>query len=243
MDAENIKKIPARLEAVRQQITEAEQKSGRPEGSVKLLAVSKFHPVEAITAAYDAGQRLFGENRIQEAEAKFTDLCFHLRLRGQSLPALHIIGTVQRNKVQHCLPIAACIQSVDRLSLLEELEKQAAFKGKQIQVMFEYHTGEESKAGFTTLDDLLFAMEGALKMPHVVPTGFMTMAPFTEDESVIRKSFVTLREIAEKVRNRFRPLPLTELSMGMSNDFLTAIEEGSTLVRVGTAIFGPRPEA
>jgi pyridoxal phosphate enzyme (YggS family) len=224
--------IADNVEKVRSQIADAEKKAGRPAGSVKLLAVSKFHPVEAVIEAYTAGVRLFGENRIQEATAKFSALGLPLEL--------HIIGTVQRNKVKQALMVASCIESVDRLELLAEIEKEAQKLDKKIRVLFEYHTGEESKAGFESLDDLLFAIDASAKMPHIVPSGFMTMAPFTNDERIVRRSFSLLRECAEKARARFPSLLLTELSMGMSNDFRAAIAEGSTLVRVGTAIFGNR---
>jgi pyridoxal phosphate enzyme (YggS family) len=238
MNDDNTKNIAANLIIVRQQIADAEKKAGRRSGSVKLLAVSKFHPVEAVLAAYEAGQRLFGENRIQEAAAKFAEL--GKKLNNQYMPELHIIGNVQRNKVKPALTVASCIESVDRLPLLAEIEKEAGKLDKKVSVFFELHTGEESKSGFAHLDDLLFALDAAEKMPHLIPSGFMTMAPFTDDENIIRHSFATLRETAENARRRFPTLPLTELSMGMSNDFRIAIEEGSTLVRVGTAIFGQR---
>jgi pyridoxal phosphate enzyme (YggS family) len=215
-------KIAANLESIREQIADAEIKAGRRSGSVKLLAVSKFHPVEAVLAAYEAGQRLFGENRIQEAVAKFTPL--GEKLKGKSQPELHIIGNVQRNKVKQALTVASCIESVDRLPLLAEIEKEADKLDKKVSVFFELHTGEESKSGFAHLDDLLFALEAAEKMPHLIPSGFMTMAPFTADENIIRHSFMTLRETAENARRRFPTLPLTELSMGMTNDFRIAIE-------------------
>jgi pyridoxal phosphate enzyme (YggS family) len=240
METENLENIPAGLEVVKARIAEAEQKSGRAPGSVKLLAVSKFHPVEAVLAAYNAGQRLFGENRVQEASEKFIDLGMRLRLKGLSFPELHLIGSLQRNKARQAIAVASCIQSVDRVSLLEELAKLTSATGKKIKVLFEYHTGEEAKSGFENLEDLLFALEAAIKMPYIVPSGFMTMAPFTDNESEIRRSFSLLREIAEKARKRFSNFPLFELSMGMSNDYRIAIEEGSTLVRIGTAIFGER---
>jgi pyridoxal phosphate enzyme (YggS family) len=233
-------KIAANLKSVMDQIANAEKKAERQTGSVKLLAVSKFHPVEAVLAAYEAGQRLFGENRIQEAAAKFTELGETLKFTNQSTPELHIIGNVQRNKVKQALSVASCIEAVDSLPLLTEIEKEAQKLNKKISVLFEIHTGEETKAGFESLDDLLFALEAAEKMPHLIPNGFMTMAPFTDNETIIRHSFSTLRETAENARRRFPTLPLTELSMGMTNDFRIAIEEGSTLVRIGTAIFGRR---
>lgn len=229
--------ISARLCEVLEKIKNAEKKTGRKEGSVRLLAVSKFHPAESVVAAYEAGQKFFGENRVQEAVEKFSVL-------EEKFPDinLHMIGTLQTNKVRHAVDVASCIESVDRISLIEEIEKQCAKKNKHVKIYFELHTGEESKAGFADMQELeqalVFCAEG--NAPHVVPRGFMTMAPFTNDVGLIRKSFVTLREAAEKLREKFVQFDLSELSMGMSNDFEIAIEEGSTEVRIGTAIFGER---
>lgn len=229
--------ISARLCEVLEKIKNAEKKAGRKEGSVRLLAVSKFHPAESVIAAYEAGQKFFGENRVQEAIEKFSVL-------EEKFPDinLHMIGTLQTNKVRHAVDVASCIESVDRISLIEEIEKQCAKKNKRVKIYFELHTGEESKAGFADVHELeqalVFCAEG--NASHVVPRGFMTMAPFTNDVGLIRKSFVTLREAAEKLRCKFAQFDLSELSMGMSNDFEIAIEEGSTEVRIGTAIFGER---
>lgn len=229
--------ISARLCEVLEKIKNAEKKAGRKEGSVRLLAVSKFHPAESVVAAYEAEQKFFGENRVQEAVEKFSVL-------EEKFPDinLHMIGTLQTNKVRHAVDVASCIESVDRISLIEEIEKQCAKKNKRVKIYFELHTGEESKAGFADVQELeqalVFCAEG--NASHVVPRGFMTMAPFTNDVGLIRKSFVTLREAAEKLREKFVQFDLSELSMGMSNDFEIAIEEGSTEVRIGTAIFGER---
>jgi pyridoxal phosphate enzyme (YggS family) len=155
-------------------------------------------------------------------------------------PELHLIGTLQRNKVKQAVRIASCIESADRLELLEEIETQAAKLDKTLEVLLELHTGEDSKSGFPDVDALLRALDAASAMPHLRCGGFMTMAPFTQDGEAIRRSFAFLRDAAEKARSRFPELPLDELSMGMSNDYAIAIEEGSTLVRIGTAIFGER---
>ena len=234
------KNIQNNLAAVLEAVREAEKKAGRQPGSVKLLAVSKFHEAQAVRAAMEAGQLLFGENRVQEAKAKFAEI------RGEGLqPELHIIGTLQRNKIKDAVLIADCIESVDRLEVLEDIEKHCAKAGKTIQVLFEFHTGEESKSGFETAG----AMEQAVALcasggtPHVIPRGFMTMAPFTDDEACIRRSFSLMRETAQHMQNMFPSLKLDVLSMGMSGDYRIAIEEGSTLVRVGTAIFGERSTA
>ena len=229
--------IQQNLELIRNRINEAEKKSGRKFGSVKLMAVSKFHPAEAVVEAMAAGQLLFGENRVQEASEKFPPLIVqHPEIKVQ------MIGQLQSNKVKKAVEFASCIQSVDRFDLLKEIEKQCAKLNRSIEILFEYHTGEESKSCFTYEEELREAIEACVKgeFPHIIPKGFMTMAPFTDDEKLIRKSFITLRELSEKLTGDYKTLSLTELSMGMSGDFEIAIEEGSTLVRVGTAIFGER---
>ena len=229
--------ISENLINIQSKIQNAEKKSGRPQGSVKLMAVSKFHPTEEILQTYESGQFLYGENRVQEACEKFTPL-----LASHSDICLHLIGQLQSNKVKKAVTVASCIQSVDRIELLYEIEKQCSKLQKQIQVLFEVHTGEESKSGFTQESELRRCLELCVngEFPHIIANGFMTMAPFTQDESLIRKSFSTLRNLSEKFKKDYKELPLKELSMGMSGDFEIAIEEGSTLVRVGTAIFGAR---
>lgn len=229
--------IAENFHRVREQISDAEKSSGRIAGSVKLCAVSKFHPAEDVLSAMKANQFLFGENRVQEAYGKFnSDL-----LKGQNFH-LHIIGQLQTNKVKKAVEIAECIQSVDREPLVAEIEKHAARLDKKINVFFEVHTAEDSKSGFADLDGLYAAAEnfcGGL-YPHVVPVGLMTMAPFTEEEAPVRKSFSTLRNLLEQMNSKFPELNMSELSMGMSGDYRIAIEEGSTMVRVGTALFGER---
>jgi pyridoxal phosphate enzyme (YggS family) len=228
--------IAKNLDKVKTAIYKAEAASSRPSGSVKLLAVSKFHDVSAVLEAMGAGQFLFGENRVQEAVEKFT----RVKEAAQSAPLLHIIGSLQRNKVKQALSIASCVQSIDRLELLDEIEKQAQKTDAKIKVLFEIHTGEQSKSGFVSIDELSRCIDRASRMRCVECEGFMTMAPFTDDERVIRNSFASCRKVAENMQKQFPSLRLTELSMGMSNDFSIAIEEGSTMVRIGTAIFGER---
>lgn len=233
------------LEIIRERISKAEIRAGRQEGSVKLMAVSKFHPAEAVVEAYQAGQRLFGENRVQEACGKFSGL-----VETYKDMELHLIGSLQRNKVKQIIPLAVCIQSVDRIELVDELIKQCRklqSEGikKSLSLIFEYHTGEESKSGFLSEDELLTAVEKAGQAADcgIICSGFMTMAPFTEDKAAVRESFRKLRQVSENVKKHFPLLPLNELSMGMSGDFEIAVEEGSTLVRIGTAIFGERSYA
>ena len=229
--------IKENLEAIRNRISQAEKKSGRTPGSVKLMAVSKFHPAETVINAFEAGQLLFGENRVQEASEKFPPIINqHPEIKVQ------MIGQLQSNKVKKVIEFASCIQSVDRIDLLKEIEKQCAKQNRTIDILFEIHTGEESKSGYTSEQELIESIEACIKgdFPHIAPKGFMTMAPFTDDKKAVHKSFITLRELSEKLRSTYPTLSLNELSMGMSGDFEIAIEEGSTLVRVGTAIFGER---
>lgn len=229
--------IAQNLSNVLTRVREAERRAFRDEMSVRLVAVSKFHPASSVIEALEAGQILFGENRIQEAAAKFDEV----RSKGFS-PSLHIIGSLQRNKVREAVRIADCIESVDRTALLEEIERHCAVVGRRISVLFEFRTGEDSKAGFTDEGCLREAVGrcAAGDFPHVIPRGFMTMAPLTDDTALVRKSFVTLRNLRDKLQSEFTGLDLHELSMGMSGDYETAIEEGATIVRVGTAIFGER---
>ena len=229
--------IKENLDSINERIENAVKKSGRKAGAVKLMAVSKFHPVEEILEAVNSNQLLFGENRVQEASEKFPAI-----FEKNNKVELHMIGQLQSNKVKNAVKIASCIQSVDRFDLLKEIEKQCAKIEKNIKILFEVHTGEESKSGFTSEKDLRTAIEALEdnQFPHIIPTGFMTMAPFTEDENLVRKSFITLRELADKLKSEYHKYEMNELSMGMSGDFEIAIEEGSTLVRVGTAIFGAR---
>lgn len=229
--------IKDNLIEIKNRIREAEKKAGRPENSVRLMAVSKFHPSEAILQAINEGQFLFGENRVQEAMEKFPAIF-------ESFPQteLHIIGNLQSNKVKNAVKIASCIQSVDRIELLSHIEKHAAALDKKIKVLFEIHTAEDSKSGFESVEELNKALADCSTglYPHVLPSGFMTMAPFTEDKNAVRAAFAKARSIAEKMKSDYHNFDLSELSMGMSGDFEIAIEEGSTLVRVGTAIFGER---
>lgn len=202
---------------------------------VTLVAVSKFHPVDALQEAYDCGQRVFGESRVQE-----------LMTKQPVLPAdieWHFIGTLQTNKVKYIAPFIHLIQSIDSLKLLAAVDKEAKKCGRQIRVLIEVHIAEEaSKHGFTP-DECreLFARDTLNAYPHIRVVGLMGMATFTDDETQVRREFRKLRSLFEELRS----LPsagddFKELSMGMSDDYPLALEEGSTMVRVGTKIFGNR---
>lgn len=229
--------VKENLEIVREHMSKAIDRAGRKTGDVKLMAVSKFHPIDEILEAVEGDQLLFGENRVQEATEKFPQI-----LNQHKNIELHMIGQLQTNKVKNAVKIASCIQSVDRFDLIKEIEKQCAKIDKSIKILFEIHTGEDSKSGFTSEEELRRSLDALnnKEFPHVIPTGFMTMAPFTKDETLIHKSFKTLRELSEKLKSDYPDFEMNELSMGMSGDYEIAIEEGSTLIRVGTAIFGER---
>ena len=229
-------KIEKNLNVVRDSIQKACEKSKREKESVRLVAVSKFHPLSFILDAIGAGQFLFGENRVQEAVEKFSNPPKNANL--------HIIGQLQRNKVKSAvsIPCLSMIESVDRIPLIEELEKECKKTSKKLDILLEIKTGEETKAGFLGEDDVKNALSlfdsGAF--PSLRVRGFMTLAPNTRDETKIRDAFRFVRTLRDKMQSEFSSLELNELSMGMSGDFEIAIEEGSTIVRVGTAIFGER---
>lgn len=234
--------IKDNLQKVLDTLKESELKANRKEGSVKLCAVSKFHPAEAVLEALECGQHLFGENRVQEACQKFEEVNSLIKDKNLPSPSLHIIGSLQLNKVKKAVEVATCIQSVDREELLLEIEKRCAALEKNIDVFLELHTAEDSKAGFADESSLIKALslfeQNALS--HITVKGLMTMAPLTDNKSDVRASFIRLRNLRERLNKEFPSLPITELSMGMSGDFTEAIEEGATMVRIGTAIFGSR---
>lgn len=235
--ANNETDVSINLRRVMDSIRVAEAAAGRQEGEVSLLAVSKMHSAQEVMCAAVAGQMSFGENRVQEAAAKFEEV-------RDAFPDvhLHIIGTLQSNKIKKAVSICGMIESVDSIACLEAIEKHCAALGKTMKVLLELHTGEASKAGFADTAAMRSALtlcaEG--KLPHIVPCGFMTMAPLTSDEKLQRQSFSALRDARDALLTEFPMLPLKTLSMGMSADYRAAIMEGSTEVRIGSAIFGSR---
>jgi pyridoxal phosphate enzyme (YggS family) len=226
--------IAERIDDVKSRIEKAAVLSGRKAEEVRLMGVSKFHGAEKAEAALRAGLSLFGENRVQEAEGKFP------ALREKYPLELHMIGSLQRNKAKAASLLFDCIQSVDRDDLVTTLGTIASGRGTPLKVLLEMHTGEESKSGYPDVDALCRAVELILSFPDLTLSGLMTMAPFTKNVQIIRRSFKTLVSARERLSVRFPEIQFSCLSMGMSNDFETAVEEGSTLVRIGTAIFGER---
>lgn len=207
-------------------------KATLPNG-VELVAVSKFHPAERLQEAYDAGQRVFGESRPQEMAAKYEtlpkDICWHM------------IGHLQTNKVKYIAPFVAMISSVDSERLIEEIEKQAAKNNRVIDILLEVHVAqEETKSGWTKTELDEYLASGKLqKMEHVRVRGVMTIASNTDDESIVRSDFQRIKDIFEELKLMFGDR-FDILSIGMSDDYPIALEYGSNMVRIGTAIFGAR---
>ncbi|MCX4334902.1 MAG: YggS family pyridoxal phosphate-dependent enzyme [Bacteroidales bacterium] len=206
---------------------------------VKLVAVSKFHPVESIMEAYGAGQRVFAESRPQELAAKVPAMESWLAANGmQNDIVWHFIGHLQTNKLKMVLPYASIVQSVDSLHLLEAIEKWGRDNGKVVAVLLEYHiASEESKQGFSE-EEIKGILSDAGRFPHIRFRGLMGMATFTEDESVIRSDFSRISLLFKELSSSMPDF--SELSIGMSGDYRIAIEYGSTMVRIGTMIFGER---
>jgi pyridoxal phosphate enzyme (YggS family) len=223
---ENLHRILERIEA-------AAVRSGRSPESVRLVAVTKTKPAEMVAEAALAGQRLFGENYVQELTAKAA-------LVKESVE-WHFIGALQSNKVKYLAGLVTLIHSVDRLSLAEEIEKQWSKLGKTCEILVEVNvSGESTKAGTTTAEALRLVKEIS-RLPHLRIKGLMTMPPFFDDPEQARPYFRELRNLAGEIEACSIPtVEMKELSMRMSGDFEAAIEEGATLVRVGSAIFGSR---
>ena len=223
--------VSQNLERVREQIAQAAAKAGRIVEDVQLVAITKTHPAEKAREAIEAGQTLFGESRVQEARAKIPELPSNLRW--------HFVGHLQKNKIRHALPLFEMIHSVHSLSLAQDINRVANEEGLHPRVLLEINmAGEGSKFGFSS-ERLRDEMEELLALPRLSILGLMTIPPLAEEAEESRKYFVQLRELRDRLQTEFR-VDLAQLSMGMTQDFPVAIEEGATLVRVGTAIFGER---
>jgi len=223
--------IAENLERVRQQIAQAAAKTNRSVEDVELVAISKTHEAEKVREAIEAGQSLFGESRVQEARVKIPDLPSNLRW--------HFVGHLQKNKIRHALPLFELIHSVDSLALAEDINRIAEEDGLHPRVLLEVNVaGEGSKFGFKP-ETLRAEMESLLALPRLSILGLMTIPPLAEEAEDSRKYFVQLRELRDQLQTEFH-VDLAQLSMGMTQDFGIAVEEGATLVRVGTAIFGER---
>ncbi len=223
--------IAENLERVRGQISDAAKKSGRLVDEVELVAISKTHEAAKVREAIEAGQTLFGESRVQEARVKIPELPSNLRW--------HFVGHLQKNKIRHALPLFELIHSIDSLDLAQDVNRIAEEEGLHPRVLLEVNVaGEGSKFGFTP-EKLREQMETLLALPRLSILGLMCIPPIAEEAEASRKYFVKLREQRDHLQTEFH-VDLAQLSMGMTQDFAGAVEEGATLVRVGTAIFGER---
>jgi len=223
--------IAANLERVREQIASAAANAGRLADDVELVAITKTHPAEKVREAIQAGQTLFGESRVQEARAKIPELLSNIRW--------HFVGHLQKNKVRQALPLFEMLHSVDSLALAQDINRIAQEEGLYPRVLLEVNVaGEGSKFGFEP-NRLPEQMETLLALPRLSIEGLMCIPPLAVESENSRRFFVQVRELRDSLEKEFN-VKLPRLSMGMTQDFSIGIEEGATLVRVGTAIFGER---
>ncbi|MDR0568090.1 MAG: YggS family pyridoxal phosphate-dependent enzyme [Spirochaetaceae bacterium] len=224
--------IAENIARVRERIEKACLRSGRDSRDVRLMGVSKFQDIAKIVEAWQGGLRLFGESRVQEAAAKCADF-----RRMHPEMELHLIGPLQRNKAKAAVSLFDWIQSADREVLISALGGAA---DRPLSLLLEMRTGEDTKTGFPDIESVYRAVDAIGKHPQLRIRGLMTIAPYTEDQRLIRRAFRSVVSARDALAVRFPSCDWSCLSMGMSGDFETAIEEGSTLVRIGTALFGSR---
>lgn len=222
--------IRERLAAVRRRIEAAAGRSGRAAASVTLVAVSKTMPVEAIREAVAAGATILGENRVQEARDKIEALAGAVEW--------HLIGHLQTNKAKLAVGLFDRIHSLDSIRLAHELERHAGEAGRRVRCLVQVNVGGEEQKNGASESEVRPLLEAASRLPHILVEGLMAIPPFLSDPEAVRPFFRRLRVLREALARDGFFLP--DLSMGMTQDFEVAIEEGATLVRVGTAIFGPR---
>src|SRR5712692_6528514 len=223
--------VAENLARVREQIAQAATKVGRSIDDIELVTISKTHPAEKVRGAFDAGQSLFGESRVQEARAKIPELPSAIRW--------HFVGHLQKNKIRQALPLFELIHSVDSLALAQDINRIAEEEGLHPRILLEVNVaGEGSKFGFKP-DTLRAEMETLLALSRLSILGLMTIPPLAPEAEVSRRFFAQVRELRDRLQTEFH-VDLAQLSMGMTQDYAIAVEEGATLVRVGTAIFGER---
>ena len=229
--------IAARLTTVHDRIAVAARRVNRLADEITLVAVSKTHPAETVVAAAAAGLQHFGENRAEEAGPKAAEVA---RLLPETAVTWHMVGHVQSRKAVDVLPWAALVHSVDTLKLAEKFNRLSAAGGRRLAVLLEVNvSGEAAKYGIAA-SDLSAAVDAVAALPNLDLRGLMTMAPLSEDPEQARPIFAGLRELLLAQARRRPDLTLDQLSMGMTDDFEVAIEEGATIVRIGRAIFGDR---
>jgi hypothetical protein len=232
--------LKERIASVQGRIEMAARRVGRDPAGIALVAVSKTQPPEAVVAACHAGLRLFGENRVEEAGPKAQAVARLLAPRVG--PIWHMIGHLQSRKAIEVLPWAAMVHSVDSVRLAERLSRFSLQAGTELAVLLEVNvSGEASKYGLAP-QELPLAVEAIVTLPGLRLQGLMTMAPITENPESVRPVFARLHALKDDMTRRYPAVSWRHLSMGMSDDFEVAIEEGATLVRIGRAIFGERPE-
>jgi pyridoxal phosphate enzyme (YggS family) len=246
MVSESAVSVMKNLERVRARIAEAALHAGRDPADVRLVAVSKTFPVDAILAAWDSGQRDFGENRPEEGAQKIAEVAACLPTESEKL-TWHMIGHIQRRKAQLVVEYFDVVHSIDRLAVAQKLSALAVEAGRELPVLLECNiSGEASKYGYQAagwehdppLHERLYTeVTAILALPGLRLDGLMTMAPLVDDAEMVRPVFASLRALRDALRERFPGVTLPHLSMGMTDDFEVAVEEGATLVRVGRAIF------
>ena len=234
--------IADNIARVEEQMALACRRAGRDRASVQLMAVTKTHPPESIMEAFACGIRMFGENRVQEFAGKRPALLTVGMFEGPEPARMHCIGPLQSNKAARAAQIFDSVDTVDSVRLAERLDQAAAAAGKRMPILIEIKLSREpSKHGVTPdTTELPQLLERLQELGHLEVRGIMTVPPFSEDLELARPYFRDLRVLRDSLAQRYPALNFDELSMGMSHDFAVAIEEGATLVRVGTAIFGTR---
>jgi hypothetical protein len=224
--------ISSNIDVIKQRIAEAVKRAGRDPLAVKLMAVTKTVETERISRAIDAGLTLLGENYVQEAKDKIAII--------GNAAQWHMIGHLQTNKAKYAVKLFDCVHSVDRLELAQELDKRAGQINRKLNILIEVNSGEQSKSGIEKEQTLELVRQVAL-LPNLVVRGLMTMAPYSDNPEDSRPYFSGLRELRDDInRAGIAGVRMEELSMGMTDDFEVAIEEGATIIRVGRAIFGKR---
>jgi hypothetical protein len=232
--------VAARLTRVRAHIERAAERAGRCADAVTLVGVAKLHPARDVADAVRAGLEVVAENYLQEAQAKIPEVAALLAAEGRPPPRWHFVGHFQRNKARHLAGLFEVVQTVDSVALGAELDRRAAAQGRRLAVLFQVNLSGEPQKGGVAPQALATLVEASGAWDSLDPIGLMTLPAPAADPEATRPAFAGLRELLEKAPGLPRGGRLRELSMGMSGDFEVAIEEGATIVRVGSAIFGSR---
>jgi pyridoxal phosphate enzyme (YggS family) len=230
----------ARLAGLRARIARAAARAGRAADVVTLVGVAKRHAARDVADAVRAGLEVVGENYLQEAQAKIPEVAALLAAEGRRPPRWHFVGRVQRNKARQVASLFEVVETVDSVALGAELDRRATAQGRRVAVLFQVNLCDEPQKGGVAPDALPALVDASGAWESLDPIGLMTLPPPTDDPEAARPAFAGLRELLEKAPSLPRGGRLRELSMGMSADFEVAIEEGATIVRIGTALFGAR---